>query len=304
MVMKVRTMGYCVKQGVLNSFKNRMMSLASMGTISACIFVIGIFYCIVSNVDYIVEENQKKVGVVVFFDEGTDEKRILDIKKTINERKEVHKIDYTSAESAWNEHKVKYFEGREELLSGFEEDNPLKDSASLQIFLSDITKQGRLVNFINALDGVRMVREDREATNIIQNFNELIKYLSVILISILVLVSVFLISNTVRLAIQIRKREINIMKYVGATDGLIRGPFIIEGIVIGFVGAIIPLGFIYFFYNDAKDRVLEEFSTLSSFLVFQTVNDIFAVLLPLALVIGIVIGAVGSLLTIHKHLRV
>lgn len=302
--MKIKTFGYCLKQGTANLFKNRLMSVASIGTIASCVFIIGIFYIVVANVNNMVKEAQNNIGIAVFFEEETSEQRILEIKDSLELRTEVFSITYTSGDEAWNSFKEDYFDGREELLIGFDDDNPLEDSASLQIFLADISRQAALVDYINGLSDVRMVREERQVTDIIQNISELIQYVSIVLIAILILISVFLISNTVRLAIELRKKEINIMKYIGATDAFIRGPFIIEGATIGVIGAIIPLGIIYYFYGDAITKVIEQFMLLNDYLVFMPIDELLITLVPLSLGIGILIGIFGSMLTIHKHLRV
>lgn len=302
--MRISTASYCLKQGTVNLFKNRLMSLASVGTISACLLVIGVFYIIVSNVEFMIDSLQNNVGIAVFFEEGQTEAQILAIKTDLEENPAIYKIDYISAQAAWDSFKDKYFEGKEELLAGFETENPLKDSASLQIFLADISQQTALVSRIEATSGVRYVRQDQEVTDIIQSFSDLVKYISVVLIAILIIVSVFLISNTVRLAIELRKTEINIMKYIGATDAIIRGPFLIEGAAIGLFGAVLPLGFIYYFYDNAVGRIQDKFLLLNDFLVFMNIHALFARLMPLSVGIGIGIGVIGSMVTIHRHLKV
>lgn len=294
MGMRISTFGYCMEQGIINIFKNRLMSLAAIGTISACMIVIGIFYTIVSNVDYMMNSMQKNVGVAVFFNEDTSEQQILDVKTQIEGRNEVYIVNYISADEAWDSFKESYFKNREDLLDGFDKENPLKDSASLQVFLSDISKQGDLVNYIQDLPGVRYIREDRQVTEIFQNVSNLIKYVSVALVAILIIISVFLISNTVRLAIELRKVEIKIMKFVGATDAFIRGPFIIEGAIIGFLGALAPLIIIYAFYYDVISRVGSKFSLLNDYLIFMPISQIYSKLLPISLIIAIGIGVVGS----------
>lgn len=302
--MKIKTLGYCMEQGVINLYKNRLMSLASIGTISACILIIGIFYSIISNIDFMVNKIQDNIGVAVFFEENITQVKIDEIRKAIEQRGEVLTITYISAEEAWESFKTDYFEGREQLLAGFEDENPLKDSASFQVFLSDISKQAELVTYIQTLPGVSHIREDREVTNVIKSISDLIKYASIVLVAILIMISVFLISNTVRLTIELRKREINIMKYVGATDGFIRGPFIIEGAFIGLVGALIPLVIIFYSYADIIYKIMKKFILLDDYLIFMPVGAIFVRLVPVSIIIGAGIGVVGSMLTIHKHLRV
>lgn len=302
--MKIKTFGYCVEQGLINLYKNRLMSLASVGTISACILIIGIFYSIISNIDFMVNKFQDNIGVAVFFEENITQERIDELKKTIGQREDVLSITYISAEEAWESFKADYFKGREQLLAGFEDENPLENSASFQVFLSDIGKQAELVTYLETLPGISHIREDREVTNVIKSISDLIKYASIILVAILIMISVFLISNTVRLTIELRKREINIMKYIGATDAFIRGPFIIEGALIGLVGALIPLGIIFYSYSDIIYKIMNKFILLDEYLMFMPVGAIFIRLVPVSIFIGAGIGVVGSMLTIHKHLKV
>lgn len=304
MAMKIRTVSYCVKQGAVNLYKNRLMSLASIGTISACILVIGVFYSIVANVEFTITSLQNNVGIEIFFDKGVSEQRILTIKTELEGDPRVFSTTYTSAEAAWESFKKSYFEGREELLSGFENENPLKESASLRVFLADIDQQEQLVTEIKKITDVRYIREEQEVTNVIRSFSDLIKYISIVLIAVLIMVSMFLISNTVRLAIELRKVEINIMKYIGATDPFIRGPFIIEGAAIGLSGVIAPLIVIYFMYNQVIHGIMQKFLPLEGYLTFLTIPEIFMKLVPLSIVIGAGIGVFGSILTIHRHLRV
>ena len=132
----------------------------------------------------------------------------------------------------------------------------------------------------------------------------MVAYVSVGIIAILLAVSIFLISNTVMIGISVRKEEINIMKYIGATDFFVRSPFVIEGMLIGLIGAAIPLGIIYVLYNIVMEYILERFSMLSQLLSFMTVEEIFHILTPVSLGIGVGIGFLGSVITVRKHLRV
>ena len=135
--------------------------------------------------------------------------------------------------------------------------------------------------------------------------NRLISIVSVVIIAILLVVSVFLISNTVAMGISVRKEEIGIMKLIGATNAFVRLPFILEGILIGLVGAVIPLTLLYFLYNQAVQYILARFSILNEFMNgLIPVNNIFRVLLPAGIILGMGIGFVGSMVTIRKHLKV
>ncbi|NDL67653.1 permease-like cell division protein FtsX [Anaerotalea alkaliphila] len=301
--MKIRTLGYCMHQGVRSMFKNRLMSVASISTISACLLVVGIFFAVAVNVEHMLGEIENRIGLAVFFNQEVEEEKILEIKTALEAKPEVHKVEYVSAAQAWENFKEEYFRGREDLLVGFDDDNPLEDSASLQIFMNDISMQKQLVGSIGALPEVRYVRQAEQVTSVIESFNSLVAYTSLGMTAILVMVSIFLISNTVRLAISIRKKEIKIMRYVGAKNSLITAPFLFEGILIGVVGSLIPMLLIYLAYDQATERLHAQFLILREYLVFLPVWTVLQTLVPLSLFIGVLIGLVGSQWTIHKYLK-
>ena len=180
----------------------------------------------------------------------------------------------------------------------------MEDSANYEIYLNDVSMQPALVTYLESLDGVRLVNRSDIAATTLTGVNALIAYVSMGIIAILFAVSVFLISNTVTIGISVRKEEINIMKYIGATDFFVRSPFVIEGMLIGLIGAAIPLGLIYVVYNVVLEYVTDRFNMLSSLLSFLAVEEIFNVLVPVSLGIGVGIGFLGSIVTVRKHLRV
>jgi cell division transport system permease protein len=298
--MRISTFFYTLGQGFRNLFRNKWFTLASIATISACLFLFGIFYAIVMNFQYIVKTAEEGVSVTVFFDEGIDDTRIQEIGELISRRPEVSAINFVSAEEAWDSFKEEYLG---DYADGFTE-NPLADSANYEIYLNDVSMQSALVTYLESLDGIRLVNRSDIAATTLTGVNALVAYVSVGIIVILFAVSVFLISNTVTIGISVRKEEINIMKYIGATDFFVRSPFVLEGMLIGLIGASIPLGIIYFMYNMVLEYVTERFSMLSSLLSFLTVDEIFQVLTPISLGIGVGIGFLGSIVTVRKHLRV
>ncbi|MBQ6806692.1 MAG: permease-like cell division protein FtsX [Lachnospiraceae bacterium] len=298
--MRISSLFYTLRQGFSNLFRNKWFTLASIATISACLFLFGLFYAIVTNFQHIVKTAEQGVSVTVFFDEGIEDTRIQEIGELISKRPEVSQINFVSAEEAWESFKVEYLG---EYADGFTE-NPLADSANYEIYLNDVSMQSALVTYLESVEGVRMVNRSEITATTLTGVNALIAYVSVGIIGILFAVSVFLISNTVTIGISVRKEEINIMKYIGATDFFVRSPFVIEGMLIGLIGAAIPLGFIYVMYNIVMDYVMQRFSMLSSLLSFLTVQEIFNVLTPVSLGIGVGIGFLGSIVTVRKHLRV
>ncbi len=300
--MKINTFFYTFKQGIRSIFKNKWYSLASVATIGACLFLFGVFYSIIVNVQNIVQNAEEGVSVTVFFEEGLEDARIKEIGNLINSRPEVasEKTNYVSAEEAWESFKGEYLG---EYADGFTE-NPLANSANYEIYLNDISQQDKLVEYLQGLEGVRRVNYSQVTASTLTGFNAMLTYVSLAIILILLAVSFFLISNTVTMGISVRKEEISIMKYIGATDFFVRAPFVFEGIIIGAVGAAIPLGIIYLIYNNVLELLTSKFPALTGFLDFVAVETIFTNLVPVSFILGIGIGFFGSLFTVRKHLRV
>ena len=200
----------------------------------------GIFYILVFNVNAMVQDAEESVAITVFFDEGLSEDKIKDIGKDIEKRSEVREIVFVSAEEAWESFKEVYFEGNEEYAEGFSE-NPLANSANYEIYLKDISKQSTLVKYLESIKGVRDVKQSQSVAETLTEFNKILSVVSGGIIMILLCVAVFLINNTITVGIAVRKEEIAIMKLIGATDYLVRSPFIVEGVVIGGNGCNIDL---------------------------------------------------------------
>ncbi len=311
--MKISTLFYTIKQGFANIFRNKWYSLASVATIAACLFLFGLFYAIVSNFQHIVKTAEEGVSVTVFFHSESDgcesheegmvptDLRLEEIGKQIGARMEVSEVNFISDDEAWATFGLDYF--GEDYAEGFPE-NPLAGEDSYEVYLSDVSMQNALVTWLQSLPEVRKVNYSELTANTLSGVNLLIAYVSLGIIAILLAVSIFLISNTVAIGISVRKEEINIMKYVGATDFFVRAPFVLEGMLIGLLGAGIPLILIYSLYNYALKYVVERFAMLSGFLNFLTVEQIFTVLTPLSLLTGVGIGFLGSMITVRKHLRV
>ncbi len=298
--MRINSFFYTIGQGFKNLGRNKWYTLASIATITACLFLFGLFYAILTNFQNVVKTAEEGVSVTVFFNEGTSEEEILAVKSELEKRAEVREITYVSADEAWEGFKDEYLG---EYADGFTE-NPLADSANLQIYLNDVSLQQALVTYIESITCVREVNRSEVTATTLSGLNLLIAYVSGGIIVVLLLVSVFLISNTVTMGIAVRKDEINIMKYIGATDFFVRAPFVVEGILIGLIGSIIPLVIIYFVYSHAISYVVSRFTMLSSLLNFLPVETIYQKLIPISLIIGIGIGFFGSFITVRKHLHV
>ena len=302
--MRFNTIGYCFKQGFKNIWRNKLFSLASMATMAACIFMFGIFFCIVQNFQHFVREAEEGVAVTVLFDEGTTEDEILEIGQGLTKRDGVSEVVYVSADEAWKSYQEIYFEGNTDAAEAFVDDNPLANSANLEIYMKDISKQDDLVSYIESLDKVRKVNRSDSVASTLTDFNRLVSYVSVAIIGLLLAVAIFLINNTVAIGISVRREEIGIMRLIGAKNSFIKAPFLIEGIVIGLVGAIFPLILLYFLYNKLITYVGTQFTGLTNVMNFLSAGQLFHTLLPVGMALGVGIGFFGSVITIQRHLKV
>lgn len=317
--MRISTFGYVGKQGVKNIWRNKMFSLASIATMSACIFLFGLFFSILVNFQYIIKSAEEGVAITVFFNDDATEEQKKEIGEQLESRDDVSEVKYVSADDAWAEFQKEYFGDNPELAEGFKDDNPLAGSDNYEVYMKTVkgdnkdliakskslsATQQDLVKFAQSLDGVRQVNKSDVVANTLSSANMLVAYVSIAIIAILLGVSIFLISNTVTTGITVRKEEIAIMKYIGAKDFVVRSPFVIEGLIIGLFGAAIPLALLYFLYDKAVVYIMEKFSILKNIITFLPVGNVYIYLLPIGLVMGIGIGFLGSYFTVRKHLRV
>ncbi len=302
--MRLSTIGYCLQQGFKNIWRNKLFSLASTATMAACIFMFGVFFCMVQNFQHILREVEEGVGVTVFFEEDTSEDEIREIGEQMRSRAEIREIVFVSAETTWEEYKKIYFSEAPELADGFASDNPLANHAHLEIYMKDVAQQQDLVDYLSSIEQVRKINRSDKVADMLTGFNRLVSYVSVAVIGLLLAVAVFLISNTVAIGISVRKEEIGIMRLIGAKNSFIKAPFLIEGIIIGLIGAAIPLTVLYYLYNRLILYMAEKFDMLTGVLDFLQVNELFRVLAPVGLILGVGIGLFGSVFTIQRHLKV
>jgi cell division transport system permease protein len=302
--MKISSIFYNIKQGFKNIWRNKMFSMASIATMAACIFLLGLFYSIGANFRGMVKDAESSVSVTVFFNEGLTQDQIDAIGAKIKARPEVKKTVYVSADEAWAEYQKEYFKGNPEAAETFKDDNPMANSANYQVYLKDVSQQEKFVNYVQKLDGVRKVNQSKAAARTLTDFNRLLTLISVAVIAILIAVAAFLISNTITVGVSVRKDEIAIMKLIGAKDSFVRAPFVVEGVVIGLIGSLIPLAILWFLYQKILAYISTRFTFLSNLVDFVPEKEIFHFLLPVALLLGVGIGYIGSRVTLKKHLKV
>ena len=304
MSMKFRSLGYCCVQGLKNIGRNRIFSLASIATMALCIFILGLFYSITANVSYMVEQLSESLCVKVFFEEGISDERIESIGNTIEDCKGVSYIHFTSADEAWENYKEEYFgEDYMELAAGYEDDNPLKNSASYEVYITDSDSQESVVKAIKNIDGVRKVNSSDVTADSLTEISSLVRIVSLIVLIILLAITLFLISNTISVGITVRNEEITVMRLLGAHNTFIRAPFVVEGIIIGLAGTVLPIIGLYFGYGNLVEFIIGKYSFLSSILTFMPITNVFRVFIPIAVVLGVGLGFIGSMISLSRHLK-
>ena len=304
--MRISTFWYCLKQGIVNICRNIWFSLASTAIISACIFLFCVFFSIITNIQHMVITAESTMGITVFFDETLADAQIQEIGAGIGKEKQalIKDMHYISAEEAWESFKTEYFGDNSNLAAGFAEDNPLAGSASYEIFLHDIEEQDSMVEYLESLDGIRKVNYSNSAAAGLASFNKILALLFGVIIAMLLAVAVFLISNTITVAAAFRKNENKIMRLIGATNFMIRAPFVVEGTLLGLIGAVLPLSVMYFLYEKTVEFVMSRFQLLSGIIRFLPIGEIYPMMIGVSLVLGGGLGFIVSFMTIRKHLRV
>ena len=213
----------------------------------------------------------------------------------------VDRIEYLSADEAWENYKEEFL--TDELAERFGSDNPLADSASYTVYTMQVEYQKPVAEYLAGIEGVRQVNSSLELADTLQSINRVVSYLSLAIIVILLAVATFLIGITISMGISVRKEEISIMKLIGAADYFIRGPYIVEGILLGVIGSILPLLLLGVLYRKLTEYIVERFSSVFSSFQFVDSETIFAALIPISLLIGLGIGFLGSYITSSRQLQ-
>ena len=301
MVLKFRIFKNTIKQGIQGLWRNRGMGVASITSITAVLMILGIILILILSINNFVHETTAKFDTIqIFLEDDISQEIMTNIEESVKKSRGVVSILFQSKSQALDSFKEDFGEDAY-LLDGLEEKNPLPDSYIIQ--LEDIKYADNVVNVLKTLDGIEKVKYDKDVIDKLITFADYIRFGGIIVIAILVFVSVFIISNTIKLTVASRRREINIMKYVGATNNYIRGPFIMEGIFFGLIGACISIMMVYYgyeyFFGLVSDRLYSLFSVflVAPKMIFKDIAIMFSA-------IGIGIGALGSLISLKRYLNV
>lgn len=305
--MKLRSIRVCVKQGMQGIWRNRLMVVASVLTVSVCLFILGVVFCLVANVRQFTEDLDDSLGIIAFLSENVTEESVPTLLEQVENMDGVKEVVYVSAEEAWERFKesMNFSEQfGEETMTQLDRDNPLANSASFQIYLYEASSQNDFVAALQTMPQFRRIIYSSTTADMLSNMSSLITWGGMALIMLLIFVAVLLISNTIKLSVFVRRTEIGIMKYIGAKNSFVKIPFVVEGMIIGVLGAVLPAILIYFSYNSMIQVVVQQFSGFSQLIHFINANTIVLQLLPIFFAVGIIVGVMGSTLSLRKYLKV
>lgn len=298
--MKHSIFGYLLGEGFRNVFHNKKSSGASLAIMCATMLIFGLFFMIIENLNNAVETLETQQGIQVFIQKTATDAQMEQIGEQIQAIDGVNKVTFVSKEDALNQTKEK-LKDKQALIAGWDESNPFK--ASYLVTLTDLKLSSQVQDEIKKIDNIDSIQSRDETINGLVEIANGVRIVSAVILTLLVLISIFIIGNTIKLTVHARRKEISIMKYVGATDSFIRWPFVIEGIIIGIVAAllsILVLGIAYSLITNAAANSI--ISTMGIKLLSFT--DMTTLLVIVYMVLGIGIGALGSSISMRKYLQV
>lgn len=302
MTMRPSTIRYFLKEGFSGLKKNLLMTVASIIAVAACISIMSFSYCVVSNLQYMLDQMEDSIGISVFLKGDLTSEDIENMKTTISGLDHVTNVTYISPADALDQLKEQWGADEDIFIGLDDTNNPL--SHSFQVELDQIESQDAVLAELQKIEGVDKVEYGQSLSEMLMSVSNVFQVAGILVMLVLGVISVMIIINTIRISVMNRRVEINIMKYVGATDWFIRWPFIIEGIIIGLIGAVLPMLVGMPMYGKTVSLFYNHIPFVENFVRFRVVGDVFSFVLPAALIFGILLGVVGSVTSIRKHLQV
>ena len=300
--MKYNRLGYLIGEGFSNVFKNKKSTGASLMIMCATMIIFGIFLILGENINHFVEQVESEQGIQVFIKNEATQEQIEELGKKIDAINGVNTVEFISKDQALEQMKER-FEERQDLLEGYEGENNIF-TASYLVTLSDLTQSKSIQNQIQTFDVVKKIESKDETVTTLINLANGIKIVTGVILVLLVIISIFIIANTIKLTVHARRKEISIMKYVGATNGFIRWPFIVEGMIIGILASIISILIVGGAYSFiAENLVNAEFMQLINMSLISFA-DMFSSIIFVYMLLGIGIGVLGSVISMRKYLKV
>ena len=299
--MKYNVFTYLVGEGFSNIFKNKKQAFTSFGTMCLIMIFFGVCFIIVGNFNSFIKQVESQQGIQAFIKKDATEEEIEQVKNDINEIEEINTIEFVSQEQALQSVKERVFKERADLLEGY---NVSIFKTSYKITLTDITKTAEVKEKLLNIDNIVKVTNTDEVIEVLIKVARGIKIGSYVIIIALIAISIFIISNTIKLTVYARRKEISIMKYVGATNSFIRWPFIVEGIILGLSSGIISLVIVSGLYMLLANNVSFVTFLANLGLKLLAFNEMFNFIVIIYLVLGMGIGVIGSTKSMKKYLKV
>lgn len=300
--MRYNVISYLIGEGFRNVFKNKKSTISALTTMCLCMLVFGIFFIIGENINNIMTNIEDAQGVTVFFRSSVEDKKITQYGTLIGNIDGVNKVQYVSKEENLNELKAS-FKNNSDLVEGFEFNNL---GASYKVTLSNLSRnkeiQAEITNIVG--EDLDEITSSNDEIAILMSIGKGIRIFTFVLLLILIAISLVIIGNTIKLTVHARRKEISIMKYVGATNSFIRWPFIVEGIIIGIASALITILIVGLAYNALIPKLLEASVVKTLEITFVTFADMFNLMIIVYLLLGIGIGVIGSTMSMRKYLEV
>lgn len=301
MTLKYNIFSYLIGEGFRNVFKNKKSTAASLMIMCATMIIFGIFFIIGENINYFVAEIESAQGIQVYINNDATDEEIKEIGERIRSLNGVNTVDFVSKEAALNQMKEKFKE-KEYLLEGYEENNIFP--ASYVVTLTDLTLSSQVQSEISQIDNIKKITSRDETVSTLIDLANGVKIVTGVILALLIIISIFIIANTIKLTVHARRKEISIMKYVGATNGFIRWPFVVEGIFIGILAGILSLGLVGGVYSIIAERMVNtEFMQVIG-MSLVSFSDMFSLIVIVYLILGIGIGVLGSMISMRKYLKV
>lgn len=300
-IVKYNVLSYLIGEGFRNVLKNKKSTGASLMIMCATMIIFGLFFIIGENINHIMNELEMQQGMQVFIKEEATEKEISELGDKIKALSGVNQVEFVSKEDALKQMKEKVGD-KQFLLSGYDENNPFP--ASYIVTLTDLKESDNVQKEIETFDNIKSIQKRGDTVNALLRAANFVRILSGAILILLVVISIFIIANTIKLTVHARRREISIMKYVGATNNFIRWPFIVEGIIIGVVAALISIMLLGVLYNVVSNKILSIAGSNIINISLLTFSDMFTLIIVVYLALGIGIGTLGSMISMRKYLDV
>lgn len=297
--MKLSKLKYSFSEAKKNVIRNGLMSIASLFTISSCLVILGVFTLLTMNVNTITDQIKDQCEVQLYMNTAATDEVVAYVGEMVKATENVKECTLFTKEEMLQYAQNDMFGENAGLLEGFEEDNPFSDSYKIVLF--DIERTNETVENLSKIEGVERIINKQDVVNVVLSLSDAVKKFSIVVMIILLIIAIVIISNTVKLTVYNRRKEINIMKYIGATDRFIRAPFVLEGLIIGFLGAVFAFLLVFWAYFAILKYMQGLSFTLFELVSLSSATPVFGVLF---IVFGTLIGVCGSAISMRRYLNV